>query len=122
MVEEDQLMVELTMRNGAKSLQQNMCEFGEYSANSIPFEDFSKNCANGFGSLPFCNSRWRRGWRCDRSGSWTATLEKDMKIYNDATLEEILELSDQLMGVIYRLQKRRKELEKALEPKKAFVT
>ena len=37
------------MRISAKSVRQNMCEFGKYSANPITFEDFSKNCANGLG-------------------------------------------------------------------------
>jgi hypothetical protein len=60
-----------------------MCEFSKYPANLIALGDFSENCANGLGTLPFCNSHWRRSWRYDRSGAQTVTLEKDVKIYSD---------------------------------------
>jgi len=43
--------------------------------------DFGKNCANSSGCLLFCNSRWTKGWKVDRSGSWTTASAKDMKIY-----------------------------------------
>jgi hypothetical protein len=66
----------------SQSLQQNMCEFSKYPANPIALGDFSKNCANGSECLLFPNSRWIWSWSYDRIGAWTATLEKDMKIYS----------------------------------------
>jgi hypothetical protein len=69
------------MRSSAKSLQQNMCEFSKYPANSIALGDFGKNCANGSGRLLFPNSRWIWGWSLDRSGSWATTSAKVVKIY-----------------------------------------
>ena len=135
-----------------------MCEFSKYPANPIALGDFSKNCANGLGTLPFCNSRWRRGWSCDRSASQAATLVKHMKIYSqvddlltvaeddrrhlfyeqmrefffamreiqpeevdDQTLEEILEASDQLMGVIHKIRLKRKHQADKEKAKKRFL-